>query len=361
MNRSLITMMVAASAVLWIPSISGQSAPTVVTPLSSTSTTVADQQWESLKNLGRPVTLALSNGAIGKNPSPAELAGALVAQANQLKGFYSQYPTHAAAKEAKRLEGLALSRAAINGDASQDARRRVLLEEIRKDASVPEVKRYEAVAWDRQVTVSRQAPATHAAKMTAQEDISRALVAEFPGVALGYESLLAVAHDSDPARARAVLADLRGMQMQLPPRVASESLILAERLTLIGRPLAAILGPAGAPALATAIKHRPVVLYAWEPGNKYSISTARRMAKMAPSALLIGVCLSTDPIAARTAAQREKIPGEQYLDPRGAASALAITLQFNRAPLVYLVDRAGQIADVNGLVDTGEKLARIIR
>ena len=175
----------------------------------------------------------------------------------------------------------------------------------------------------------------------------------------GYESLLAIARDSDPGRGLVVISDLR--RMSLPPAITEETMIIGDRLLLVGRPLTGYLRAAGAIDIVTAVKERPVVLYAWVPEDRFSIVSAKRLGKLAPSAVMLGVCLATDPTVGQTTAQREKLPGIQYYDIRGPGSPLAVSLSLNRASLVYLIDRAGQIVDVNGLVDTGAKLSRAIR
>jgi hypothetical protein len=316
----------------------------------------ADHAWQQLHTLGRSATKSTPGQPNAAPLSRNEVAATFITQADQLRAFYVRFPTHSSVREAKRLECLALIQAALNGNAAMDARRRALVEEVRKDQAVADHDRYEVVAWDRQIGASRSLPGTFAARMAIQEGISRDLVTEFPKVPMGYESLVAVARDSDPARGKVVLRDL--VAMPVPPAIGAEAMLLSARLDLVGKSLPAILEQAGMQASARAMTNRPIIVFAWMPGNRASISTAKRFAKLVPTAALLGVCLAKDTPEARAAAVKDKVPGDLHFDSRGAGSPLALTLVLNRAPLVYLVSRDGRIADVNALVDTGAKLTR---
>jgi hypothetical protein len=349
MNRSLIFLFALATGLF------GQTtAPTSSPPSPAVD---GDAQWNVVKTFGRQPTLPPSSGNGAAKPTRAEQSRNFISQADQLKAFYTAYPSHPSAKEAKRLETLALSHAALAGDTSQESRRLQLIETVRRDEALPPLSRFEAVAWSRQVEVSRQSLATDAARLSAQEAATRQMIAEFPNLPEGYESLLAVARDAGPVRGPAILNDLR--QMPTTGQVQMEVQTLLDRYALVGAALGPMLMKTGFAGLAQRTQGKAIILYAWSYNNPASIAAAKRLAKLAPRAAVIGVNLDPNAEEARRAASEKRLPGDQWADGNGPGNPIAVLLKMNRAPLVYLVDQAGAIRDINALVGTSSKLTAL--
>lgn len=313
-----------------------------------------DAQWNVVKTYGRATTPSSVTDSKVPKPTREQRSQAFISQADQLKAFYTSYPSHPSAKEAKRLEALSLNHAAFNGDTAHESRRLQMIDEVRKDATIPARSRFEMVAWSYQVAISRLNLAPGSGRLAAQENASRQLIAEFPTVPDGYESLLAVARDIGPVQGPLILNDL--VRMPLMGEIGMEARVLSGRYALVGKSFAPILAGTAGAALAEAVRGKAVIVYAWSSTNAASWMAAKRLARLAPRASLIGINLDTNAEEARRTAQKERLPGEQWIDGRGRANAGVVLLQLNSAPLVYLVDSAGIIRDVNALVGASEKL-----
>jgi hypothetical protein len=341
--------------------VSAQPNPPGLQPPAITTTPVpnaADAEWRALKNQGKHNS---SSPAIKGNTSTAAADVArLLDQANQLQAFRSKYPGHPAARESKQMEAVALAIAAVRGDTTSDQRRTDLVEEVRADQRLPVAKRFEAVAWSKQISLARQKPASRAALMEAHEAIGRQLIAEFPTHFVGYESLLGVAQGSAPVVGARIAGDVARMA-DAPVLIKAEAALLVERFGLIGRPLVPLLASAGASSLAEKAGSKLVVVYTWASTMKASHTVAGRLAKSAPGAALIGINLDTDLVRARQAATDAILPGYQYYDPQGAAGPLARALKLNRPSLVLLVDSSGVIRDVQGNDGFAEKIRNLSR
>jgi hypothetical protein len=313
--------------------------------------TPADAAWQTLKTFGHPG----KSGSIGA--APASIAADFLSQADQLKTFYTTYPSHPSARDAKRLEALALNQAALNGDKTQQSRRTQLVDELRGDTTLPPAQRMEVVAWSKQVAIADQGVKSKTARLRAQEHVTRDLIAEFPTQRLGYESLLSIARESEPNRAAMIVADL--LQMSPPAEVAAEATALQARLALVGRSLESILPSPEGQAIVASSTGKVIIIYAWSAARPASLASARRLAQLAPSASMVGVNLDADPTAAEAVATRENLPGVQSYDARGADAPLAAALVFNHPPLAYLVDQSGVIQDVHIASSTREKLSTV--
>src|SRR5947209_11866080 len=85
----------------------------------------ADQQWQSVKDKGNAITSDAN--------SRAQTIATYLADADALKDFYTNNPTHTEAKEAKRREALSLLYARSLGEQTQKGRAKQLVKDLRTD------------------------------------------------------------------------------------------------------------------------------------------------------------------------------------------------------------------------------------
>lgn len=316
--------------------------------------TSADLAWQTLKNFGQPT----SPPQTGPKPTKDQLKATFLSQADQLKAFYTQYPTHLSAKEAKQREVTALAFAALNGDSTQDARRQSALAAVRSDSGLSVAQRSEAVAWSGRVAIKRQNLKSAAAVLAAEESLTRTLIQEFPGQTDGYNSLLGIARDSSPERGQVIARDVLAMR-EAPAKSKTDAQRLLERYALVGKPIAPILQKAGAASLLPSTGGKVTVVYTWNAAAPQSLTRAGRMAVQAPKARFIGVCLDSNLASARQAASTRNAPGDQYYNASGPTNPLATGLAIQEPLAVYLVDRNGVIRDVKGATDFASKVANL--
>ena len=310
--------------------------------------TAADIEWESLEAFSRPRPAAMPTDEKERAAARKKQASDLVAQADRIKEFYDKNPNHARVKDAKFLEARTLFLAAEAGDASQEARRKTLVESIRRDPGLAVGKRSEISAWAANWEIRQQKNLTIPERLEAHEQVARSLAVEFPTVPEVYESLYAIARSRDDEKGRQLMQDL--LTMPAPDTVKAQARQMIERYALEGRSLGEVATAAAGANSPAAQAKGVVVIYTWASWSKGSLALASRLPSTAPSgATFIGVCLDTDLNAARAAAQAAGLPGTQIYDSRGGAGALAQQLRLTEPTLVYLTDANGLITTVSGV------------
>jgi len=279
-------------------------------------------------------------------------------RADDAKEFYTRFPQHPKAVEARKHEALALMQAVRAGDASLKTRTDATVQAFRRDKSVPVEHRVEVVGTYG-FSQATSGNASRAERLVALEQVARGLVAEFPTQSQGYESLLTVANASDNEKGRSLANEL--LASESPPAIKQRARLLIAQLELVGQSLATLLAGVDSVALKAALKNgKPTLIYAWILSSPGSIKLAQRLAKTTAVSdfNLFGVSLDQDTVAASQQAASEQLPGILIYDQQGPAGLLATTLKLTQAPQVFFADGQGILRDVHGTDDITTKLAR---
>jgi hypothetical protein len=303
--------------------------------LAQSTKSDADAAWNSVKNVADASSVA-----------PASVAS-MIDSADQLRDFYTKYPTSGQARNAKALEGLALTRAWLAGDESQATRREQVVADSRRDKSVDTPLRAELFALADSVVIAKTPGLSQAGRLLAYEQATRGVMAEFPGLPNGYESLLRIAHDSGEMRASVLAQELSGLGAA-PAWVRTESQVILNRFALVGQSLlkvTAVVANSGDPISKTS--GRPVLIYSWAKSSTSSQLRAKAFAAGAGGTMILGVCLDGDEESARAQASTAGLPGDQIYEPQGARGAVAGKLFFTEPGLIYRADAAGIIQSVS--------------
>ncbi len=316
----------------------------------------ADVEWQSIRSFHRPRPPAspAPTDPAARAAARKQAAAEFIAQADRLKAFYTQHPTHQGAREARHIEALLLFYAAQSGDASQDARREELVQAIRADAKVPAAQRAEITAWSRNWEIRQQRDLEPMARLERYETIARGLIAEFPDVPDAYESLFNIGRSLGDERGRQIAEELQAMPA--PAAVKARARELLDRHALQGKSLADVSKAAlGEDSALERARGRATVIYSWASWSPGSIALAKQiLATAPPGAAIIGVSLDSDVDAASALAGSEGLPGERVYDSRGREGALAQQLKLSDPGLVYTTDAGGVISSVAA----GRELAR---
>jgi hypothetical protein len=269
----------------------------------------------------------------------------LIQDADRFKDFYSKHPNHGQAKNAKASEALMLLRAAFQGDTSQDGRRNQVAAAVRHDKNVDAPLRAEVFALTDTVSILRQGGLSRDARLGAFEAATRDLIAEFPDLQNGYESLLGIARDSSDAKAPVLAKELIGLS-NVPAWIKTEAQLVADRAALVGQSLVTVTASAaGDNSVFAQANGRPVIVYSWRTDAPYSVARAKRITDLAPqSAVIVGVCLDPDPSGAQAQAASLGLPGTQLTD---TATAVASALKFTAPGLIYAADSSGIIRTIS--------------
>lgn len=306
-------------------------------------------EWNTLK----ATTTELLKSAEQQPPAlrKANAASSAKAVADQFRDFRLKYPTHLLSSEARYEEASALNRAAMHGDMSDDERRQSLVDGIRRDTSISAVQRLQTVAWSQQVVIARAKPTSPAARMSMYESAAKALILEFPSVSDGYESLYAVARDSDPVQARRILSEVLGTSA--PEAVKAQGRKALARLDLIGRNFNSICTNANiaAPSVTT-----PSIVYVWSTKSPISIRSAKFIARAFADIKLIGICLDNGAISGG-----EDMPGLQVTAERRHMDTLINGLSVDSPTQCFVLDGGGVIREVGHTLGVSGKLKALAR
>lgn len=288
----------------------------------------------------------------------ADHAARFAAAADRAKEFYTKFPDHPKAGDAKTQEVQALVSAARTGDATVEGRLNTAVETYRADKSVPNKVKAQTIAAHTFNQVMR-GKATKAERLAAIESAARNLAADFPDQPQGHESLLTVAlADDDEAKARKLADEL--LRSPSPASVKENARALLGRMDLVGKPIAVELDGADAKKAKGAAKAgRVTLIYSWASWSPGSLALAAKLKQRGVNANVIALNLDDDPKAAEALATKEGLLGTVVYDERGRDGALAQRLKIKSAPQVIIVDAQGMIRDVRGEVDLEKKLTQL--
>ena len=288
----------------------------------------------------------------------AQLAATFTQAADRAKNFYTKYPDHPKAIEARAMEVQALVSASQAGDATNEGRMNFAVEALRSDAKAPVKLKAQTVAMHA-FSVAMRGRKTRAERLAAIEHVARNLVGDYPTEPQGYESLLTVAlATEDEAQARRLSDEL--LRGAASAAVKEGARNLAGRMDLVGKPLDVELTGADAKTATSAVKSgQGTVIYTWASWSPASIDLAAKLKKRGVNANVVALNLDEDKAAAEALAAKESLLGTLVYDERGREGALAQRLKVRSAPQVILVDASGQIRDVRGEVDLDKKLTAL--
>jgi hypothetical protein len=313
-----------------------------------------DDEWQTLSQLpsrkaerasARPATIEAAK-VQAEQTRHTEITR-LVDRADQFKDFQRKHPKNGKAREAKRQETILLLQAGFHGDQAQLARRKQLAGEIRADRNFTPAERLEVAGYADNLEVVAQQIAVPDDLTAALEKVARQLVAECPGVPAGYESLLNLAKNSSPERAKVLFGDL--LEMPAPDAVKLQAAHWLDRYALVGRPLADLVKSAmGADKRLERTKEQIVVIYAWSVDDNPSIELAKQVGSIRmPGLTFFGVNLDESANLGRAQDIATLLPGEQLILGKGATGALATALLLDETPLLYVTDRKGVLLTVS--------------
>lgn len=326
----------------WAQTASPSASSAVATPATPAA------QWLTLQALGGPKNLtwpAHSNAAAVQQAKASAIA-AYVSDADQLNQFYTKNPTDANAGEARRREALSLLYAEQLGDTADATRTGQVVTAVRQDTALPAGEREQVAALSDNLAVSARPSLALDDRLLAFEQVARGLIAEFPTVSAGAESLVQVAKASSDARAAIIAHDV--LALPVSDTLKTQAQTILRRQALIGRSLSGI--ATGALGAASPIPTNPgnvVCVYSWSASVPSSLALARQLATAAPSgAVLVGVCVDLGDLT-KARATGAQLPGNQVYDALGYAGRLAGRLELSEPGHVYLTDAKGVLRSIS--------------
>ena len=309
-----------------------------------------------------------------KAPTAAERAafdrvngGLAVKAADKAKAFYTQFPQHPHALEARRLELQLLAVAIRFGETNSEARLVILEDERLKDPRLTDNERFELRVRRAMLPAAKLQSADPAAALTALEKGVRDLQREFPQRSETWELLMTVAEayleHGQPAAARQLAGEVsraaRG-DLELAARK------FAARVDRLGQSLALKFTAVDGRAVdLEKLRGKVVLIDFWAtwcaPCRAAMPDVLAAYEKFHPQGFeIIGISFDQDQSLLTQYVAKMKLPWPQYFD--GLLWQNRLGREFDvTLPTMWLVDKQGKLRELDARRDLEGKIARLLR
>lgn len=293
--------------------------------------------------------------------------GVLAGQAaDKAKDFYTKYPTHAKAKEARGMEIQLLGVAVQLGDTNRQSQLDELQVKRLNDPTLPADEKFNLRA-QQIVKMLTEEGANRAAFLEKAEKTIRDLQREFPKRDETHELLLMVAQaylDLDnAAKARVITEDIATKASGDAKEQAEAQL---RKLDLVGKPLELRFTDLGGKDVSLKNLAGKVVLVdfwaTWCGPCRAALPEVKETyAKYRGKGFeIIGISFDKDKDTLTKFVADESMTWPQYFDGLGWENKLGQKYEISSIPTVWLVDKKGNLRDLNGRQSLATKVEKLL-
>ena len=344
--------------------------PPVKTYAAETATEDAEAAWKTVQKALRPPTPPAEWQT--NRPSAEEIEkfqqrqGRLAAEAaDRAKDFYTRFPNHPRAAEARKKEYEMAGIAARLGSTDIEPRLAALEAERAKDPGLNEDERFELRARSMQRAAMKKQSEGMTAVSAEMEKGARALQKEFPKRPEVYGMLLQVASNSEGDQARKIAHEIVD-NAAAPDDVKDAAKGLLKKLDALGKALAIKFTAVDGREVDLNKLQGKVVLVdfwaTWCPPCVAEVPNVRAAyERLHPKGFeIVGVSFDQEKEALEKFVAKEKMTWPQYFDGQGWQNQFGREFGITGIPAMWLVDKKGVLRDMNGREELAEKVEKLL-